>query len=101
MDVTYDNQFSHFINELSVLTKMENVFSNTCGSWENCNEATIQSFLSQCLDYNIDPQFCMSWVEQHQSEIPNWSAVSGASLGWVNEHTSSGSAISISEQDFS
>ena len=96
-----DQQFSDFINELSLQTKMENVWINTCGSWQNCNQSTIQSFLSQCLEYSIDPQYCMSWVEQHKNEIPNWSSVSETSLGWVNEHTSTGSAYSITEQDFS
>ena len=96
-----EHQFSHFINELSIQTKMENVWSYTCGSWENCNEATIQSFLALCLDYNIDPQFCMSWVEQHKAEIPNWNAVSQTSLGWVNDHTSTGSAISINDEGLS
>jgi hypothetical protein len=86
---------------LSVQTKMENAFKNTCGSWENCNDATIQSFLAQCLENNIDPQFCMSWVEQHKNEIPNWSAVSETSLGWVNSHTSTGSPIALTEQDLS
>ncbi|MBT2696481.1 hypothetical protein J7E79_03400 [Bacillus sp. ISL-40] len=99
--MTNDFQFSNFINDVSLQTKMENVWSNTCGSWENCNEETIQSFLAQCLDYNIDPQYCMSWVEQHKEEIPNWTNVSETSLGWVNQHTSTGSAISITEQDFS
>jgi hypothetical protein len=94
-----ENQFSNFINELSVQTKMENVWVNTCGTWENCNESTIQSFLGQCLEYNIDPQFCMSWVEEHMDQIPDWTAVSETSLNWVNEHTSTGSAISITEQD--
>jgi len=93
-----DHQFSEFINEVSIQAKMENVWSYTCGSWQNCNEETIQAFLAKCLDYNIDPQYCMSWVEQHQNDIPNWSAVSETSLGWVNEHTSSGSPISTSEQ---
>ncbi|MEH7440630.1 hypothetical protein V7182_24575 [Neobacillus drentensis] len=96
-----EGHFSEFINDVSIQAKMENVWSNTCGSWENCNVETIQSFLSQCLEYNIDPQFCMNWVEQHQNEIPNWSAVSETSLGWVNQHTSTGSAISISEHDLS
>ncbi|MGG1675319.1 hypothetical protein ACIFOT_06125 [Neobacillus sp. NRS-1170] len=96
-----ENQFSNFINELSIQTKMENVWSYTCGSWENCSEATIQSFLAHCLEYNIDPQFCMSWVEQHKAEIPNWAAVSETSLGWINQHTSSGSAISISDEGLS
>lgn len=96
-----NEQFSNFINEVSVQAKMENVFLNTCRNWDNCNETTIQSFLSQCLDYNIDPQFCMSWVEQHQDQILNWSSVSSTSLNWVNEHTSTGSAISITDEQFS
>jgi hypothetical protein len=96
-----EQQFSAFINEPSIQKKMENVWSNTCGSWQNCNEETIQSFLAQCLDNNIDPQFCMSWVEQHQDEIPNWAEVSETSLEWVNEHTSTGSAISINEENLS
>ena len=94
-----ESHFSEFISDVSIQAKMENVWSYTCGSWENCNDGTILSFLSQCLEYNIDPQFCMSWVEKHQNEIPNWEAVSATSLGWVNQHTSTGSAISISEQD--
>lgn len=93
-----DYPFSDFINEISLQTKMENVWSNTCGSWQNCNELNLQEFLSQCLEYNMDPQFCMSWVEQHQGEIPNWPAVSSAALDWVNQHTSSGSPYS--ETDF-
>lgn len=84
------DQFSDFVTEVSILTKMENIWSNTCGSWDNCNEGNVLTFLSQCNDYNIDPQFCMSWVEQHKEEIPNWGAVSGASLGWINQHTSTG-----------
>lgn len=99
--MTYENQFSNFINELSIQTKMENIWSNTCGSWQNCNETNIQSFLAQCLEYNIDPQFCMSWVEKHQDQIPNWQAVSHTSLGWVNQHTSTGSTISITEDELS
>ena len=96
-----ESQFSNFIDEVFIQGKMENVFSYTCGSWQNCNQDTIQSFLSQCMEYNIDPQYCMSWVEQHKDEIPNWGAVSETSLGWVNEHTSSGSPISITEQGLS
>ena len=96
-----ENQINNFMNEISIQTKMENVWLNSCGSWENCNQSTIQSFLSQCLDYNIDPQFCMSWVEQHMDQIPDWDTVSATSLNWVNEHTSTGSTISITEQDFS
>jgi hypothetical protein len=95
-----ENQFSHFINEVSLQTKMENVWLNTCGSWENCNQATIQTFLTQCQDYGIDPQFCMSWVEQHQDQIPEWTAVSAVSLDWVNQHTSTGSALSFDDELF-
>jgi hypothetical protein len=96
-----ESPFSNFINELSIQTKMENVWLNTCKSWDDCNESTIQSFLAQCLDYNLDPQFCMSWIERHRDQIPNWAAVSESSLSWINQHTSTGSAISITQQDLS
>lgn len=86
-----ENQFSDFINEVSLQTKVENIWSNTCGSWQNCNENTIQDFLSRCDEYNIDPQYCMSWVEQHKNQIQNWSAVSETSLNWISQHTSTGS----------
>ncbi|MBB6444368.1 hypothetical protein [Bacillus benzoevorans] len=76
---------------------MERIWGETCSSWENCNEETIQAFLTQCLEKGIDPQYCMSWVEQHSSQIPNWSVVSKMSLEWVNEHTSTGSPINIHE----
>ena len=49
------------------------------------------------LEKSIDPQYCMSWVEQHSNQIPNWSAISKVSLEWVNEHTSTGSPINIHE----
>jgi hypothetical protein len=89
--------YSDFVGEVAIQVKMENIWANTCGSWQNCNESTIQSFLFQCDEYNIDPQFCMSWVESHKSEIPDWAAVSATSLGWVNEHTSTGSPYSTDE----
>jgi hypothetical protein len=92
-----DNQFSDFINEVSLQTKIENIWSNTCGSWGNCNEATIQSFLSQCDEYNLDPQYCMGWVEQHKEQIPNWNLVSEASLGWIAQHSSTGSPYTASD----
>ncbi|WP_066371291.1 hypothetical protein [Neobacillus fumarioli] len=95
------NSFSHFINEVSLQAKLENIWSNTCGSWQNCNDANIQTFLSQCLDYNIDPQFGMSWIEQHKNEIPNWPSVSETSFGWISEHTSSGSPISMHDENLS
>ncbi|WP_286228428.1 hypothetical protein [Neobacillus mesonae] len=73
--------------------EMERIWAETCDSWENCTEENIQSFLAQCLEKSIDPQYCMSWVEQHSNQIPNWSAISKVSLDWVNEHTSTGSPI--------
>ncbi|XJZ28892.1 hypothetical protein ACF5W4_08940 [Bacillota bacterium Lsc_1132] len=87
------NGFSNFINSVSIQAKMENIWRNTCGSWEHVNEETIQSFLSQCLEYNLDPQYCMSWIEQHKDRIQNWPSVSSTSLNWVNEHTSTGLPI--------
>ena len=85
--------------DLSLQTKMENFFNNTCGSWQDCTESNIQTFLEQCEENNIDPQFCMSWVEQHKAQIPDWQSVSKVSLDWVNQHTSTGSPISFTEQD--
>lgn len=82
---------------ISIQKKMENLFINTCGAWQNCTESNIQTFLKHCMENNIDPQFCMSWVEQHQSQIPDWQDVSKVSLVWVNQHTSTGSPISFSE----
>jgi hypothetical protein len=84
-------------NEKNIQSEMENIFNNTCGTFENCTESSIQSFLQQCEENGIDSQFCMSWVEQHKSEIPNWQSVSKVSLEWMNEHTSTGSPISFSE----
>lgn len=78
---------------------MKNVWRNTCGSWQNCTETTIKSFLAQCQENNIDPQYCMSWIEGHRSQIPDWTVVSKVSLDWVNQHTSTGSPISFTEMD--
>ncbi|KQL55048.1 hypothetical protein AN964_17070 [Heyndrickxia shackletonii] len=98
--MTNENQFSHFVNDPTVQSKMEKVWVDTCGSWQNCTEETIQAFLAGCEEYSIDPQYCMSWVEQHQAQIPNWSSVSQVSLNWMNTHTSTGSPISANKDDF-
>lgn len=92
------NQFTKSPNS-SIQGTMENIWRTTCGSWENCNKSTVQSFLSQCEQHNIDPQFCMNWIQQHSDQIPNWSTVSDTTREWVNQHTSTGSPISVSEQD--
>ena len=92
------NQFTNSTNS-SIQSTMESIWHTTCGSWENCNESTVQSFLSQCEQHNIDPQFCMSWIQQHSEQIPNWSAVSDTTREWVNQHTSTGSPISVSKQN--
>ncbi|USK71326.1 hypothetical protein [Peribacillus asahii] len=83
--------------ELDIQMKMETLFTTTCGTWENCTDSNIQSFLEQCQENNIDPQYCMSWVEQHKSEIPDWKDVSKVSIDWVNQHTSTGSPVSFNE----
>ncbi|QED50080.1 hypothetical protein FSZ17_10335 [Cytobacillus dafuensis] len=84
-------------NELSLQQKMEKIFHNTCVTWQNCTESNIQSFLEQCQEHSIDSQYCMSWVEQHKSQIPDWKDVSRVSLDWINQHTSTGSPISFTE----
>ncbi|MCL7748657.1 hypothetical protein [Halalkalibacter alkaliphilus] len=81
----------------SIKQEMERIWAETCGSWENCTEQNIQSFLEQCQQNSIDSQYCMSWVEGHSNQIPNWSAVSKVSLDWINEHTSTGSPINGQE----
>ncbi|OMP66171.1 hypothetical protein [Domibacillus epiphyticus] len=85
------------VNNPSIQQKIEHIWKNTCGSWENCTETTIQLFLTQCQENNIDPQYCMSWVEQHKAQIPEWPSISKISLNWINQHTSTGSPISFTE----
>lgn len=82
-----------------IQTQMQNIFINTIGSWEKCTLATIEAFLEQCQKNNIDPQYCMTWVEQHKDEIPNWSVISKESLDWVNQNTSTSSPISFDGQE--
>lgn len=85
------------VNDLNIQKKMENIFNNSCGTWQNCTESNIQSFLEECQEHSIDSQYCMSWVEQHKSQIPDWQVVSKVSLDWINQHTSTGSPISFTE----
>ena len=82
----------------SIQMKMEQILSHTCGSFENCTESNIQTFLTECYEENIDPQYCLSWVSKHNAKIPNWTNVSRISQEWINGHTSSGSSFS-SNQD--
>ncbi|MGM7722347.1 hypothetical protein [uncultured Metabacillus sp.] len=77
----------------SVQEKMEDIWEKTCGTWENCNESTVQSFLAECEKHSIDPQFCMSWIQEHQNRIPNWQNVTDVTREWVVQHTSTGSPI--------
>jgi len=41
----------------------------------------------------------MNWIQQHRDKIPNWSAVSDTTREWVNEHTSTGSPVSMFDQN--
>lgn len=84
-------------NQKSLQDKLQDICSNTCGTWQNCNETNMVTFLTKCNNDNIDPQYCMGWVEQHKEEIPNWHAISGICLSWINQHTSTGSPIQIDE----
>ncbi|MBM7692915.1 hypothetical protein JOC77_002346 [Peribacillus deserti] len=87
------NQYKTAPADVPVLRRMEDIWKTTCGTWENCNDVTVASFLSQCEQDSIDPQFCMSWIEQNSDKIPNWSSVSDTAREWVNEHTSTGSPV--------
>jgi hypothetical protein len=84
-------------DENSIRQHMENAFIKTCRSWQNCTEESVQAFLEECLEAGIDPQYCMSWVEQHQDQIPDWDTTANAALGWMNDHTSTGSPVSGNE----
>ena len=83
----------------SIQMKMEQILSHTCGSFETCTESNIQTFLTECYEENIDPQYCLSWVSEHNAKIPNWTNVSRISQEWINGHTSSGSTF-LSNHDF-
>lgn len=80
-----------------ITAKMEDIFKTTCGSWENCNQSNIVSFLSQCYEQGIDPQFCVNWLDEHSNHISQWSDFSHTAQEWVNEHTASGSPIGTPE----
>ncbi|WP_216827576.1 hypothetical protein [Alkalihalobacterium elongatum] len=79
----------------SIQARVEDNFMNICDSWGNCNEENIQFFLAECYGQSIDPQFCMSWLEQHKEQLPNWSSLSVIAQEWINEHTSTGSPLSM------
>ncbi|OCA90078.1 hypothetical protein F7984_04280 [Pradoshia sp. D12] len=83
----------------SIQIKMEQILSHTCGSFENCTETNIQTFLTQCYEENIDPQYCLSWIAEHNAKIPNWANVSKISQEWINGHTSTGSTFFNNEGD--
>ncbi|WP_026693637.1 hypothetical protein [Peribacillus kribbensis] len=86
--------------DLPILQSMEEIWKTTCGTWQNCNSQTVLQFLGACHEKQIDPQFCMSWIEQNSNQIPNWSEVSDTTREWINEHTSTGSPIT-GENDLS
>ncbi|PLS18815.1 hypothetical protein CVD28_04995 [Bacillus sp. M6-12] len=84
--------------DFAVQEKMESIWRVTCVSWEDCNENNVRSFLSKCDDENIDPLFCMNWIQQHRGKIPNAPLIVDTALQWVNQHTSTGTPITDSEQ---
>lgn len=88
------NEINDFSTDYPVMDKMEDIFRSTCGTWQNCNESNIQTFLSKCEQENIDPQFCMNWIKDNHDKIPNWTNISDTTREWVIEHTSTGSPIS-------
>jgi hypothetical protein len=87
------NLFSKNGANSSMQAYVEEIWQQTCGTWDNVNESTVQDFLSQCDEKNIDSQFAMSWVEQNKENIPDWQSVSRVSLDWMNQHTSTGSPL--------
>lgn len=82
----------------NVQKKIEDIFEVTCGSWQGCNQSTVRNFLSQCQEHGVDPQYCLGWLEQNKEQITNWASFSHSALDWVNEHTSTGSPITLNNQ---
>ncbi|RFU66514.1 hypothetical protein [Bacillus sp. V59.32b] len=91
------NEFNDFSTDSSVVNKMEDILRATCGTWQNCNQTNVQSFLSRCEQENIDPQFCMNWLQDNRDKIPNWPDVSDTTREWMIEHTSTGSPVSVAK----
>ncbi|KON88495.1 hypothetical protein AF332_17865 [Sporosarcina globispora] len=88
------NQFNNTDVNSSIQASVEQIWQNTCGSWEKFNQSAVQKFLSQCEERGIDPQFAMSWIEKSKDKVPDWQTVSRVSLDWINQHTASGSPLS-------
>jgi hypothetical protein len=84
---------------INIQEKMVSIFKTTCGSWQNCNESTVLSFLAECRDQSIDPQYSFNWLEEHKEQMTNWPNLSSSAQDWVNQHTSSGSPISMNKMD--
>ena len=84
-------------------SRIENLFMHACGTWKNCNDSNIQSFLSKCQSLNIDLSDSLNWLEEHRSNIPNFQSVWSAANGWVNQHdlVGSGSPVSSTYQNSS
>ncbi|MED1201652.1 hypothetical protein [Heyndrickxia acidicola] len=87
------------VTQTSLESILEQNWKRACGSWSSCNAQSIESFLNLCLEQNVDPQFCMSWVEKHKDKIKDWNEVSKTSLEWIDAHTSGGSAVAFSTED--
>ncbi|SNX74712.1 hypothetical protein SAMN05877753_11033 [Bacillus oleivorans] len=79
--------------------QVNRIFKETCGSWQNCNQSNVLSFLAQCEEQGLDPQYCFSWLSQNKELISDWSHFSQVAQEWVNEHTSTGSPETVYFQD--
>ncbi|WP_409305827.1 hypothetical protein [Peribacillus sp. SCS-155] len=75
----------------SITNKVEAIWAATCGSWQSSNIGNLESFLKECTSNGIDPQFCMSWLEQHGDSIQSWNSIRYTVQECVNRLTSTGS----------
>ncbi|WP_100407391.1 hypothetical protein [Bacillus solitudinis] len=73
------------------------IFKETCGTWQSCDSENVVTFLNECREHSIDPQFCLNWLEEHKEQIPGWLGFSKMAQDWVSEHTSTGSPISMKD----
>ncbi|UOE96158.1 hypothetical protein [Alkalihalobacillus sp. LMS39] len=83
----------------NIKNEIQAIFKETCGTWQNCTEETVLHFLSTCQSRNLDPQYCMNWLEEHKEQIAHWNEFSEAAQEWVNENTASGTPYTLDYLD--
>ncbi|WP_078552678.1 hypothetical protein [Bacillus alkalicellulosilyticus] len=82
---------------INIDERIHEIFKETCGTFQKCNESSIVSFLSECWKHSIDPQYAIDWLEQYKVQMAHWPEFVDKAHEWVTEHTSSGSPFTTDE----